>query len=235
MWISGRRSAPLLRQRGAAVGVEMGRNWAPLILRRAQGPAPTAPPGPPGWSRFTLCRRGCRRERPPSSTPQVLHLSGGATSPYPTPGCFSATSKGELKGTLTPPHPTGKAWGGQSLRGNAGEKPVPGRWGPGAAGAVAADPQPGLWPFAPSRREAGSTCLPPHPARWPGCAPPPRTEVQGPPLGPRCPPGGPHGGAQPRKGVVQDSPLSSGLSPAAAHSVHCQLRTVWDAKGSGSV
>lgn len=228
MWISGRRSAPLLRQRGAAAGVEMGRDWAPPIL-----PAPRAPPPPLRLVRPVGAASVCAGEGPPSSTPQVLHLSGGATSPYPTPGCFSATSKGELKGTLTPLHPTGKAWGGQSLRGNASQC-----LGGGARGRQEPwqqTPQPGLRPFAPSRLEAGSTCLPPHPARWPGSAPPPRTEVQGPPLGPRCPPGGPHGGAQPRKGVVQDSPPSSGLSPAAAHSVHRQLRTVWDARGSGSV
>lgn len=189
----------------------MGRNWAPLMLRPTQGPAPTALPGQPGWSLVSLCWWRCWRESPRSSAPQVLHLSGGATSPHPTPGCFSATSKRELKGTLTPPHPW--SLGGEPPRGKTGAdkasgecKPLPGPWGPGVAGAMATDPQPALLPFAPSRPEDENTCLPSHPARWPGSAPPPRTQVQGPPLGPPCPPGGPHRGAQPRKRVVQGSP-----------------------------
>ena len=96
----------------------MGRNWAPLMLRPTQGPAPTALPGQPGWSLVSLCWWRCWRESPRSSAPQVLHLSGGATSPHPTPGCFSATSKRELKGTLTPPHPW--SLGGEPPRGKTG-------------------------------------------------------------------------------------------------------------------
>ena len=158
MWISGRRSAPLLRQRGAAAGVEMGRDWAPPIL-----PAPRTPPPPLRLVRPVGAASVCAGEGPPSSTPQVLHLSGGATSPYPTPGCFSATSKGELKGTLTPLHPTGKAWGGQSLRGNASQCLGGGAWG--RQEPWQQTPQPGLRPFAPSRlRPEAPACLPTLPA-----------------------------------------------------------------------
>ena len=211
MWVPGRRSAPLLRQRGPAVGIEMGRNWAPLI-RPAQGPAPTAPPGPLGWSpsvsagggvgvsgaptpalrlRFCTCQVGLTPLTPPQvAFLQLLRVAEGHLDPS-LPLVFRRRAS------------VGKDWGGQSLWGNASHCLGGGAQGRQSHGNRPPASAPALCSHQTHDR---STCRPSHPARWPGSAPPPRTQVQGPPLGPPCPPRGPHGGAQPRKGAVPGSP-----------------------------
>lgn len=209
-------------ERGAAAGVEMGEGLGATDTARAQGPAPTAPPGPPGSV--------CAGEGPPSSTAQGLHLSGGNCTSTPL-RCFSATSKGELKGTLTPLHP-GKAWGGQSLQGNASQC-----LGGGARGRQEPWPtRPPAWarPFAPtdSRPEAPA-CLPPLPA-GPALPPPQGLRFQVLLWG-LAAHEGPHGGRSPRRGGA-DSPPSLRTEPGSGTlSAPSAEDCVWDARGSGSV